>query len=204
VNGEFDQGGRNRLEYALTLEAAKHIAMLSGTDKGFEVREYFIECESKLNKPMSMLEMVLVQAQAMVDQERKNALIQAQVQTIATRVEAIESIHKHVEEELSRLPEPANEAPELTPYDATRMVVADYCDRNKLTDGREFARCYTQIYEHLNARYGVRLGACRKMTPKESLLQVADRLGHIDKVYTLALELFAPKDKVIFRIKERA
>jgi phage anti-repressor protein len=31
----------------LTVEVSKHIGMLSGTDKGFEVREYFIECERR-------------------------------------------------------------------------------------------------------------------------------------------------------------
>jgi anti-repressor protein len=41
------RGGHNRTEYHLTLEAGKHIAMLSGTEKGFQVREYFIECERK-------------------------------------------------------------------------------------------------------------------------------------------------------------
>jgi anti-repressor protein len=40
VGGQFDS-----TEYHLTIEAGKHIAMMSGTDKGFEVREYFIECE---------------------------------------------------------------------------------------------------------------------------------------------------------------
>ncbi|MBJ8261166.1 phage antirepressor KilAC domain-containing protein [Staphylococcus pseudintermedius] len=30
-------------DYALTTEAAKHIAMMSGTKKGFEVRDYFIK-----------------------------------------------------------------------------------------------------------------------------------------------------------------
>lgn len=40
-----DKSGRPSIEYFLTLEAGKHIAMLSGTEKGFEVREYFLECE---------------------------------------------------------------------------------------------------------------------------------------------------------------
>ncbi|MBE0438126.1 MAG: antA/AntB antirepressor family protein [Methylomicrobium sp.] len=35
-------------QYALTLDAAKNIAMLSQTQKGKEVRAYFIECEKKL------------------------------------------------------------------------------------------------------------------------------------------------------------
>lgn len=32
-------------EYTVTVDAAKHIGMMSGTDKGFEVRDYFIACE---------------------------------------------------------------------------------------------------------------------------------------------------------------
>ena len=42
VGGKFDA-----IEYHLTIEAGKHVSMMSGTDKGFEVRDYFIECERK-------------------------------------------------------------------------------------------------------------------------------------------------------------
>lgn len=41
------RGGHNRRDYFLTIDAAKHIAMIAGTEKGFEVREYFIEVEKK-------------------------------------------------------------------------------------------------------------------------------------------------------------
>ena len=46
-------GGRPRTDYHLTLEAAKHIGMMSGTDKGFEVRDYFIECERRAQQAVS-------------------------------------------------------------------------------------------------------------------------------------------------------
>ena len=38
-------GGRPSKEYYLTLDAAKHIAMVSGCEKGHEIRQYFIDFE---------------------------------------------------------------------------------------------------------------------------------------------------------------
>ena len=43
--GNLPEGGRPKTEYTITVDAAKHIGMMSGTDKGFEVRDYFIACE---------------------------------------------------------------------------------------------------------------------------------------------------------------
>lgn len=53
VSGVYAQkgenpGGRPQAAYHLTIDAAKHVSMMSGTDKGFEVRDYFIECERRL------------------------------------------------------------------------------------------------------------------------------------------------------------
>ena len=50
VGGKFDS-----IDYHLTIEAGKHVAMMCGTDKGFEVRDYFIECERRLLAPSNAI-----------------------------------------------------------------------------------------------------------------------------------------------------
>lgn len=39
------RGGYNKIEYALSLNAAKEISMMSQTERGKQARRYFIECE---------------------------------------------------------------------------------------------------------------------------------------------------------------
>jgi phage anti-repressor protein len=43
-------GGHNRIDYFVTIEAGKMICMISGTEKGKNIRRYFIDCEMKLKE----------------------------------------------------------------------------------------------------------------------------------------------------------
>jgi phage anti-repressor protein len=92
------QGVKDRIDYFLTLEAGKHFAMMSNTDKGFEVREYFIECERRAKSasvalnPANMSRLQLLEMAMQAEQERLS--LEAKVEEMLPDVRAFERIGK--------------------------------------------------------------------------------------------------------------
>lgn len=86
-NEKNPKGGRSLKEFAITLDMAKEISMIQRSKKGKQARQYFIECEKKVNN------------QYAIPQTLSEALLLASKQ--AERIEQLEVKEKVVDRLLS-------------------------------------------------------------------------------------------------------
>lgn len=89
------ESGHVHTDYALSLDMAKHVAMMSETDKSMDVRQYFIECEKKLKSapvldPANLSRMQLIQIA--LDAESGRLKLEAVVAEQAPKVAALDRI----------------------------------------------------------------------------------------------------------------
>lgn len=61
-NGENSKGGRPSIDHAMKLDMAKEIAMIQRSEKGKEVRKYFIQVEKDFNSPEKIMARALLLA----------------------------------------------------------------------------------------------------------------------------------------------
>ncbi|MFS1663318.1 phage antirepressor KilAC domain-containing protein [Streptococcus sp. zg-JUN1979] len=66
-NLEKSTGGRRAVDHIIKLDMAKEIAMIQRTDKGKEVRQYFIQVEKDFNSP----EKIMARALLIADKQNK-------------------------------------------------------------------------------------------------------------------------------------
>lgn len=72
------RGGHNRIDYTLTVETGKKVAMAEQTERGNKVRDYFIECEKRLSTfaiPQTFSQALLLASQQAEQIEQQNALL---------------------------------------------------------------------------------------------------------------------------------
>lgn len=85
------RGGHNRVDYALSVDTAKKVAMAEQTDAGDKVRDYFLDCERKLisrSLPQTHAEAL----RAYADEVEKNARLEEQARLDRPKVEFAKAI----------------------------------------------------------------------------------------------------------------
>jgi putative P1-type antirepressor-phage associated len=87
------RGGHNRVDHIIKLDMAKEIAMIQRTERGKQVRQYFIQIEKDFNSP----EKIMARALLMADQ--KVHKLEAQIEADRPKVlfaEAVSASHTSI------------------------------------------------------------------------------------------------------------
>ena len=74
------RGGHNKVDHIIKLDMAKEIAMIQRTDRGKQVRQYFIQIEKDLNSPEKIMARALLMADKKVHQ------LEAQIEADKSKV----------------------------------------------------------------------------------------------------------------------
>ncbi|MDY3514765.1 antA/AntB antirepressor family protein [Riemerella anatipestifer] len=83
---KFVERGTWKHEYVLSIDTAKELAMVEGNEKGKQARRYFIECEKRLKKPLSQVEIVAQSAQLLLQQSQQLETLQKEVNHIKAKI----------------------------------------------------------------------------------------------------------------------
>ena len=90
--GEREIGGTIRIEYALTLDAAKEISMMSQSEKGKQARRYFIECEKMLKQKFDIPKTYAEALQLAADKARTIEVQVRQIDVMRPKAEFFDQV----------------------------------------------------------------------------------------------------------------
>jgi anti-repressor protein len=83
ISQKSEIGNRPLIEYFVTIDTAKMIAMMENNEKGDKVRKYFVQCEKDLNKPLSFEE---IAKQTILLADKKIKELEAKIETDKPKV----------------------------------------------------------------------------------------------------------------------
>ncbi|NTF35529.1 antA/AntB antirepressor family protein [Agrobacterium rubi] len=88
-------GGRRRREYFVSIGMGKELGMVERNDRGRAIRKHFISIEEAATKsrPQTMAELVLQNAQVLVDLERRALEQDARINAVTSELAAVKQTH---------------------------------------------------------------------------------------------------------------
>jgi anti-repressor protein len=120
---EREIGASTRIEYALSIDMAKEIAMVEGNERGRKVRQYFIECEKKLSNPAKQLTKMQL-AQMVIESEMEKERLALENEQIKSMNERLEYANEKQSEELKL------QAPKVKYHDEVLTSTSTYNTTN--------------------------------------------------------------------------
>ena len=164
---------------SLTIDCAKVFAMLAQTEKGREVRLYFLECEKQL--------------QALTSKKGKLEILRESVQTLIDHEERITDLEQERERARDYL-EQVNQDPAEALFVDTRRALDHIIKSYSLANGVEPEVVYATFYRQFSLRYQMQLYHLAGKAGKTPIAYLESR-GYIVQAYELAKELFTKSKK---------
>ncbi|HEM5166993.1 TPA: phage antirepressor KilAC domain-containing protein [Streptococcus suis] len=90
---QIGRGGHNKVDHIIKLDMAKEIAMIQRTDRGKQVRQYFIQIEKDFNSPEKIM------ARALLLADKKVHQLEAQIEADKPKVlfaDAVSASHSSI------------------------------------------------------------------------------------------------------------
>ncbi|AAO36643.1 antA/AntB antirepressor family protein (endogenous virus) [Clostridium phage phiCTC2B] len=194
IGVQQDVEGNETMDFAITLEFAKHIAMMTRTEKSHEYRNYFIECEKKIKKQHkpTCIEDVLIQSL----QEMKD---------VKQQLNQVNNKMLETKEELKTVREVIEIRPSNSWRGETNRLMTKICFKLK-----DYQKPKEEAYKALEERAGCDLKIRLKNMKVRQVLQGVskskiDELNYLDviaqdkkliEIYTTIVSQMAIKHKV--------
>lgn len=174
-------------DHLLKINMAKELAMIENNNKGRVIRKYFIDCENKWNSP----EMILMKANQI--QHRMIESYKKELDDIRLELDYNKEIIKGITENIDLY---------------QKRIILGRVVKHK---GANFRERWNELYKCFRETHHIDLKARMQgynetqIRPKDkckSTIEYADKFGHIDNLYKVALKLYETDiEEIIDNIK---
>lgn len=171
---ENPKGGRPVAMICLSIDCAKSFAMLAQTEKGREVRLYFLECEKRLK--------------ALTKGKNKLQILKESVETLIDHEERISDLEQERADAKAYLAA-INKDPSQALFVDTRRAFDHIIKSYAFAKGVPPQEVYATFYRQFSVRYQVQLYHLAQKADKTPIAWLESR-GYITQAYDLARELF--------------
>lgn len=176
---ELPNGGHKREPY-YELTKMQTLDLMTGysLELRIKVNRRWEELEKQNSKPLTQAELILVQAQALVDMERK-------INSVEAKVDKIVKAQEDIMAQLEAIPLIEGEIPEQSARSKVNELVRHY----SYISGISYREVWNAIYKVLLYNYGINVSGIKAIKPNESKFDKAIRVGHLDTIHLVISEM---------------